>query len=56
MKAKGINATQEDATIRLMKKTIKAQSRLLAAYRVGGQPPEWVFKALENARKAGLEV
>jgi len=63
MKAKGINATQdqtrvmsESATVKLMEKTIKAQSRLLAAYRVGRQPPEWVFKALDNARKAGLEV
>ena len=42
--------------ITLMQKTIKAQSRMLSAYRTGGQPPDWVFDALEEGRKAGLEI
>lgn len=42
--------------IGLLEKTLKAQSRLLVAYRTGGSPPEWVFKTLDNAKKAGLEL
>ena len=42
--------------INLMKKTLKAQSRLLMAYRMGCCPPEWVFDMLKKARKAGLEI
>ena len=40
----------------LMEKALKAQSRLLTTYRVGGRPPGWVFDALDKARKAGLEI
>lgn len=40
----------------LMEKALKAQSRLLVAYRTGGHPPSWVFNTLEKARKAGLEI
>lgn len=42
--------------IGLLEKTIKAQARLLFAYRVGGQPPEWVFDALDEAKVAGIEI
>lgn len=42
--------------IGVLEKTIKAQSRLLVTYRVGGAVPEWVFEALEKARKIGVEV
>lgn len=42
--------------VNLMEKTIKAQSRLLTAYRVGEQPPEWVFDTLDKAKKAGLKL
>ena len=31
-------------------KIIKAQDRLLIAYRTGGRPPEWVFKDLDSSR------
>jgi hypothetical protein len=41
---------------KIMENALNAQSRLLSAYRVGGQPSEWVFDALEKARKAGLEI
>jgi hypothetical protein len=37
--------------IGLLEKTVKAQARLLIAYRVGGKPPEWAFDALDKARK-----
>lgn len=42
--------------IGLLEKIIKAQSRLLAAYRLGGKPPEWVFDTLQKARDAGIEI
>jgi hypothetical protein len=29
--------------IGVLEKVVKAQSRLLLSYRVGGKPPEWVF-------------
>lgn len=29
--------------IGLLEKTLKAQSRLLTAYRIGVKPPEWFF-------------
>jgi len=48
-----------DETIRvvnLMEKALKAQARLLAAYRSGGQPPEWVFCAIENVQKLGIKL
>lgn len=38
-----------------LKKVIKAQARLLVAYRIGGKPPEWVFDTIEKAQKAGIE-
>jgi len=49
-------AKEQEKLIVLLKKTLKAQSRLLVTYRTGGQPPEWVFNDLEKARKAGLEI
>ncbi len=42
--------------IGLMEKTLKAQSRLLITYKVGGRPPEWVLNDLEKAQKHGLEI
>lgn len=41
--------------IGLLEKVIKAQSRLLVAYRVGGKPPEWVFDTLEKAKGNGVD-
>lgn len=38
-----------------LKKLIKAQARLLVCYRVGGQPPEWVFTTIEKAKAAGID-
>ena len=40
--------------IGLLEKTIKAQSRLMVVYRVGGQPPEWAFDVLDKAKVAGI--
>ncbi len=42
--------------VNLMCEALRAQSRLLVAYRTGGHPPEWVFNALEKAREAGLKI
>jgi len=33
-----------------LKKVIKAQSELLLCYRLGGQPPDWVFDILAKFR------
>ena len=41
--------------IGLLEKVIKAQSRLLVSYRVGGKPPEWVFDTLKKAREKGVD-
>lgn len=41
--------------IGLLEKVIKAQSRLLVAYRVGGKLPEWVFETLEKAKENGVD-
>lgn len=40
----------------LMQKAIKAQAKLLVCYRLGSQPPEWVFKDIERARENGIEI
>lgn len=37
-----------------LKKVIKAQDRLLTCYRLGSQPPEWVFNDLDKAREKGI--
>lgn len=42
--------------VNLMQKALKAQARLIAAYRTGGLPPEWVFDTLEKARKVGIKT
>lgn len=39
-----------DKALAAAEKIIKAQDRLLIAYRVGGRPPEWVFKDLDRNR------
>jgi len=36
-----------------MDKVIKAQERLLSSYRIGKNPPEWVFDTLTKARENG---
>jgi hypothetical protein len=36
------------AALAELKQVIKAQARLLASYRFGGTPPEWVFDTLEK--------
>jgi hypothetical protein len=33
-------------------KVIRAQERLLVAYRTGGRPPEWVFRDLAQHKPA----
>jgi len=46
-------------TVRLficLQRAIKAQSKLLACYRLGSQPPERVFTDIEAARKNGVEI
>lgn len=52
----GFDHDETAKIVRLMEKTLKAQARLLVAYRTGKPPPEWVFEAIKKARKAGLEV
>lgn len=39
-----------DKLLTAAQKIIKAQDRLLIAYRTGGRPPEWVFRDLEKYR------
>ena len=38
--------------VKLLKKTVKAQAKMIVAYRVGGhmRMPEWVFKSLDKAK------
>jgi hypothetical protein len=37
--------------VRLLKKLVKAQAKLLECYRIGKpRPPQWVFTAFDNAR------
>jgi hypothetical protein len=39
-----------------LKQVIRAQARLLVAYRIGGgKPPEWVFDTIDKAKNAGIE-
>ena len=37
--------------IQFLKEVIKAQNKLLICYRLGGQPPEWVFDKLAKAKE-----
>lgn len=39
-----------EKALKAAEKIIKAQDRLLIAYRTGGRPPEWVFKDLDRNR------
>ena len=41
----------KDKEIVFLKKVIKAQDRLLVCYRLGSQPPEWVFDTMDKFRK-----
>ncbi len=41
---------RDEKALKAARKIVKAQDRLLVAYRIGGQPPEWVFKDLERYR------
>jgi len=52
----GFDHTETAKVVNLMTWAIKAQSRLLTAYRVGGQPPEWVFDAIKAAKDFGIET
>ncbi len=38
-----------------LEKVIKAQSRLLISYRIGGKVPEWVFETLDKAKAEGVD-
>ena len=44
------------ARVELLESVVKAQARLLVAYRVGGKPPEWVFDTIDKARASGVDV
>jgi hypothetical protein len=41
--------------IGVLEKVVKAQSRLLLSYRIGGKPPEWVFDTINKAREHGID-
>ena len=43
--------TEDRQEIELLKRTVRAYSQMMIAYRLGQpQLPEWVFEALENAK------
>ncbi len=52
----GFDHDETSKLVNLMDEALKAQSRLLVAYRTGGHPPEWVFNALKKARETGLKI
>ena len=41
--------------VAFLRDVIKAQSRLLLAYRLKRPPPEWVHETIARAQKAGIE-
>jgi hypothetical protein len=41
--------------IGMLEKIVKAQSRLLISYRIGGRVPEWVFDTLDKAKAQGID-
>ena len=43
--------TETENEIQFLKEVIKAQNKLLICYRLGGQPPEWVFDKLAKAKE-----
>lgn len=40
----------EEKHVQAARKIIRAQDRLLASYRTGRRPPDWVFAALDRYR------
>ena len=52
----GFDHKETSKIVNIMEKALKAQSRLLACYCIGAQPPGWVFAAIETARKNGFEI
>jgi len=48
-------ANEDQLRIKLLEKVVKAQSRLIVAYRLGSKPPEWVFDTLARAKKVGID-
>lgn len=52
----GFDHKETTRIVNVMARALKAQSRLLVAYRIGGSPPEWVFDAIASARALGIEI
>jgi hypothetical protein len=52
----GFDHKETSRIVNIMEKALKAQSRLLIVYRIGGQPPGWVFDAIESAKVLGIEI
>ena len=52
----GFDHTETSKIVNIMEKAIKAQARLLITYRIGGNPPEWVFNSIEKAKAIGVEI
>ena len=52
----GFDYNETIKIVSLMQKALDAQSKLLVSYRIGKQPPDWVFGVLDKARKAGLGI
>lgn len=44
------------AAFKLMEDCIAAQSKLLACYRTGSRPTEWVHETLAKCREAGINI
>ena len=43
---------KNEKEIKLLKKLVKAQARIIYTYKLGGtQLPEWVFKAMDAAKE-----
>lgn len=51
----GVRSNDLLCDVDFLKTVIQAQARLLMAYRIGGQPPEWVFNVIEKAKLVGIK-
>ena len=52
----GLDLKETCKIFNIMEKAIMAQSRLLLAYRIGDNPPEWVFDAIDNVKNIGIKI
>jgi len=48
-------ANEDQKRLKLLEKVVKAQARMLVAYRRNQNPPEWTFETLARAKRAGIE-